>query len=289
MSAIEIKNLKKRYGKKLVLDIESLKIGDNESVGVFGANGSGKSTLIKCLTGLLPYEGGILVGGKNIAKDPSPIKDVGILVEDPALYKTMTGRENIEYFCEDTSKLEEYAKILEVENILDKKVRSYSLGMKQKIGILLACVKGKKIVILDEPFNCLDIISIEKAINLITLCKENGASVILTSHQLEMSQKVIDTYYLIKDTKIYVCSNDKEGRAKVYSVEFANSEDSIAACEALKNKGVDCEQSGSTLKIRIVEGDIFDALLEIKAFNVKKFEDISNSVKEAYLAMEKKK
>ena len=113
---IKIENLKKRYGKKLVLEIDNLEFKDGQSVGVFGANGSGKSTLIKCMTGLLPYEGKIYIDGKDIAKDPSPIKDVGILVEDPALYKLMTGRQNIECFCDDLSRIDEYAKILDVED-----------------------------------------------------------------------------------------------------------------------------------------------------------------------------
>ena len=289
MSIIEIKNLKKSYGKKLVLNIEEMKVHDGDSIGIFGANGSGKSTLIKCLTGLLPYQGKIYIDGKDIAKDPSPIKDVGILVEEPSLYKTMTGRENIQCFCEDTSKLDLYADILEVNDILDKKARSYSLGMKQKIGILLACVKGKKLVILDEPFNCLDIISIEKAISLIMQCQKDGASIILTSHQLDSSQKAIDTYYLIKDTRIHLCSEDTNKKQKVYYIEFDSLDDASSAYNLLLEKNVDCELCDYSVKIRLSDGDILTLLIELKKFSIKKYEDISNSIKEAYIAMEMKK
>ena len=286
---IKIENLKKSYGKKLVLDIEEMKIGDGEAIGVFGANGSGKSTLIKCLTGLLPYQGNIFIDGKDIAKDPSPLREVGILVEEPALYKMMTGRENIKCFCDDISKLDAYAKILEVEDILDKRAKSYSLGMKQKIGILLACVKGKKLVILDEPFNCLDVMSIEKAIALIMQCHKDGASVIMTSHQLDMSQKAIDKYYLIKDKKIYLHSEDKIVNGKLYSVEFDSVDNASQAYKLLQEKGVTSELDGYSVKIRLAEGDIFEVLVCLKDLNIRKYEDISNSLKEAYIEMEIKK
>jgi ABC-2 type transport system ATP-binding protein len=290
MSIIEIKNLKKSYGKKPVLDIEGMKIQDGDSIGIFGANGSGKSTLIKCLTGLLPYQGSIYIDGKDISKDPSPLKDVGILVEEPALYKMLTGRENIKFFCEDTAKLDLYAKILEVEDILDMKAKSYSLGMKQKLGILLACVKGKKLVILDEPFNCLDVISIDKAISLIMQCQKDGASIILTSHQLDSSQKAVDKYYLIKDTKIYLCSDEEtNNQQKVYSVEFDSFDRASSAYKFLQEKDIDCELCDLSVKIRLSEGDIFTLLADLEGFSIKKFEDISNSIKEAYIAMEMKK
>lgn len=286
---IKVENLKKKYGKKLVLDIGKLEFKEGESVGVFGANGSGKSTLIKCLTGLLPYEGKVYIEGKDISKDPSPLRNVGILVEEPALYKTMTGRQNIECFCEDTSNLDKYAEILDVKDLLDKKARSYSLGMKQKMGILLACVKGKKAVILDEPFNCLDIISIEKAIDLIVECQSNGATVILTSHQLELSQKAISKYYLIKDTKIYDFIQQDES-VKIYSVEFNDQDNAKLAYEYLKEKSVDCEYKDYTVKIRLTDGDVYSLIGDAGQLkNVKKIEDVSNSVKEAYIAMEEDK
>ncbi len=283
---IKIENLKKSYGKKLVLDVENLQFSKGESVGVFGANGSGKSTLIKCLTGLLPYEGKIYIDGKDIAKDPSPLRDVGILVEDPALYKTMTGRQNIKCFCEDTSNLERYAKILDVQDILDKRAKSYSLGMRQKIGILLACVKGKKVVILDEPFNCLDIISIEKAVDLIVQCRSDGATVVLTSHQLEISQNAISTYYLIKDRKIFDFQR-QDSECKAYLVEFTNKDIAGTVYEQLSAKSVDCELRENTIKIK--NNEVYSLLGDLKQLsNVKKIEDVSNSVKEAYIAMEEK-
>ena len=114
-------------------------------MGIFGANGCGKSTFIKCISSLLPYDGEIFIDGVDIKKRSlPPLSNVGILIEDAALFRNMSGRENIQYFCNDISKLDEYANILNVKDILDIKARKYSIGMKQKIAILLACVKGSK-------------------------------------------------------------------------------------------------------------------------------------------------
>ena len=115
MAVISITNLKKFYGKELVLDIPHMQFENGTSVGIFGANGSGKSTLIKCITSLLPYDGEIIIDNINIKKDPSPLKNIGVLIEDAVLIKGMSGRENIKYFCKDCSTLDEYAKILDVE------------------------------------------------------------------------------------------------------------------------------------------------------------------------------
>lgn len=289
MSIIEIKKLKKSYGKKLALDIPSLNVEHGASIGVFGANGSGKSTLIKCITGLLPYEGQIFIDGNDIRKQPSILADVGILIEEPALYKDMTGRKNIMYFCSDTTAIHEYAELLGITDILDKKVKSYSLGMRQKLAILLACVKGKKLILLDEPFNGLDIISVEKAIELLNLCRQRGASILLTSHQLEISQKAIDMYYLLKNTQIYDCTAPKPFGGLKYLVEFFDIDSVKSAYSLLSENDIICSLSDYALKIQSDGQSVSDIAQILKDFNVRKIEDISYSIKEAYLQMEIKK
>ena len=289
MAEIIIENLKKSYGKTLVLDIPSMIIKSGHSVGIFGANGSGKSTLIKCITSLLPYEGKILLDGVNIAKDPSPLANVGILIEEPALYGDMTGRKNIQYFCKDVTRLQEYAETLGVADILDKKVSSYSLGMKQKIAILLACVKGKELILLDEPFNGLDVISVEKAIDLFNLCQKNGATMLLTSHQLEISQKAIDLYYLLKDTKIFDCTAPSPIGGDKYQIDFFDNSQAQSAFDLLKEKGYECALFDYYIKLYDGGLEIAQIVNLLNAFNIKKIEDITYSVKQSYLEMEGKK
>lgn len=288
MAVIRINALKKSYGKNLALDIPQMTIEKGSSVGIFGANGSGKSTLIKCISSLLPYDGEILIDGINVKSNPAPLANVGVLIEDAALFKHMSGRENIKYFCKDVSKLEEYADILGVNDILDIKARKYSLGMKQKIAILLACVKGSNVILLDEPFNGLDIICVEKAIKLLQVCRDRGATVLLTSHQLEVSQSAIDLYYLLKDTKIFDCTAPQRGFGKRYLIEFFDKGHSQKVYDKLSKNGLTCTLQEYTVKVTVDGRDIYALLSEFKESPFKKIEDITYSVKEAYLDMEAK-
>lgn len=288
MARIEIKNLKKSYGKSSVLDIPQITFEKGVSVGIFGANGCGKSTFIKCISGLLPYDGEIFIDGVDIKKNPSPLSNVGILIEDAALFRNMSGRENIQYFCNDISKLDEYANILNVKDILDIKARKYSIGMKQKIAILLACVKGSKVILLDEPFNGLDIISVEKAINLLQICRNNGATIILTSHQLEVSQTAIELYYLLKDKKIFNCTATQKGFGSKYLLEYLDKDHAKKTYDALSQKGLNCSLQDYTVKVVLAEQNIYDIIDEFKEYPIKRIEDITHSVIEAYLAMEEK-
>ena len=288
MARIEIKNLKKSYGKSSVLDIPQITFEKGVSVGIFGANGCGKSTFIKCISSLLPYDGEIFIDGVDIKKDPSPLSNVGILIEDAALFRNMSGRENIQYFCNDISKLDEYANILNVKDILDIKARKYSIGMKQKIAILLACVKGGKVILLDEPFNGLDIISVEKAINLLQICRNNGATIILTSHQLEVSQTAIELYYLLKDKKIFNCTATQKGFGSKYLLEYLDKDHAKKTYDALSQKGLNCSLQDYIVKVVLAEQNIYDLIDEFKEYPIKRIEDITHSVIEAYLAMEEK-
>ncbi len=288
MARIEIKNLKKSYGKSSVLDIPQITFEKGVSVGIFGANGCGKSTFIKCISGLLPYDGEIFIDGVDIKKNPSPLSNVGILIEDAALFRNMSGRENIQYFCNDISKLDEYANILNVKDILDIKARKYSIGMKQKIAILLACVKGSKVILLDEPFNGLDIISVEKAINLLQICRNNGATIILTSHQLEVSQTAIELYYLLKDKKIFNCTATQKGFGSKYLLEYLDKDHAKKTYDALSQKGLNCSLQDYIVKVVLAEQNIYDLIDEFKEYPIKRIEDITHSVIEAYLAMEEK-
>lgn len=288
MARIEIKNLKKSYGKSSVLDIPQITFEKGVSVGIFGANGCGKSTFIKCISGLLPYDGEIFIDGVDIKKNPSPLSNVGILIEDAALFRNMSGRENIQYFCNDISKLDEYANILNVKDILDIKARKYSIGMKQKIAILLACVKGSKVILLDEPFNGLDIISVEKAINLLQICRNNGATIILTSHQLEVSHTAIELYYLLKDKKIFNCTATQKGFGSKYLLEYLDKDHAKKTYDALSQKGLNCSLQDYIVKVVLAEQNIYDLIDEFKEYPIKRIEDITHSVIEAYLAMEEK-
>lgn len=288
MTFVAIKNLKKQYGKNLVLDIESLELQKGRAYGFFGANGSGKSTLLKCITSLIDYKGEIAIDGVNLKKTPKPLEKIGLLIENPAFYNELTGRKNIEYFCKDASSLDEYAEILQVKDILDKKYRTYSLGMRQKLGILLACVKGKDLIVLDEPFNGLDVISVDNALKLINHCREKGVTVVLTSHQLDVSEKAIDSIYLLKNCRVYEFVIPAKKSGERFLFEFSTKGNADAAEKLLLSLAADYERTDNVFKITSQgKFTFYDIIDKLKPFEYIKAEDITSAVKELYLEMEK--
>ena len=207
---LEIKNLKKSYKKKKVLDIDSLDIQEGAIYGLIGKNGAGKSTLMKLVLGLVKKDEGIIqVFGQEVS--PKNQKDLnrnlGALIENPSFYDHLTGQENLEIICQlkGISK-EEISKTLDLvglKNLGKKKAREYSLGMKQRLGIAMALIGNPKLLILDEPINGLDPQGIEEMRNLFKdIVKNTSTSILISSHILDEIEKISSHIGILKDGKL---------------------------------------------------------------------------------------
>lgn len=207
---LEIKNLKKSYKKKKVLDIDSLDIQEGAIYGLIGKNGAGKSTLMKLVLGLVEKDEGIIkvfgqeVGPKN-QKDLN--KNLGALIENPSFYDHLTGYENLEIICQLKGiNKEEISKTLDLvglKNLGKKKAREYSLGMKQRLGIAMALIGNPKLLILDEPINGLDPQGIEEMRNLFKdIVKNTSTSILISSHILDEIEKISSHIGILKDGKL---------------------------------------------------------------------------------------
>lgn len=207
---LEIKNLKKSYKKKKVLDIDSLDIQEGAIYGLIGKNGAGKSTLMKLVLGLVKKDEGIIkvfgqeVGPKN-QKDLN--KNLGALIENPSFYDHLTGYENLEIICQLKGiPKEEISKTLDLvglKNLGKKKAREYSLGMKQRLGIAMALIGNPKLLILDEPINGLDPQGIEEMRNLFKdIVKNSSTSILISSHILDEIEKISSHIGILKDGKL---------------------------------------------------------------------------------------
>ena len=282
---IKVKGLNKSYGKNKVLCGIDLNAANGEIVGIFGANGSGKSTFLKCVAGLTSCSGEISLDGRSLSENHSLMKDVGVMIETPAFYKDMTGRENIKFFCPDYSSAQQYIDVLAANDFIDRKVRTYSVGMKQKLGLLIACIKGKELVLLDEPFNGLDVISLDQADKLIDICKKKGACILLTSHMLEHSSGLCDRYYLLKDGKVVPNEELLKFEKPRYSVEMRSlqAKEKISALYA----DIITDKPGKTFEVVLEDADIekrfFFALSEYGFSSVK---DITDTLESKYRIME---
>lgn len=185
-------NLSKEYDGVYRVQELDIRIKEGDIYGFLGPNGAGKSTTMKMLLGLVkPTSGTIEIMGKpfNEKNRRDILSSVGSLIESPSYYGHLTGRENMEIIRRllDLPKknIEEAVHIVRMENQMEKKVKNYSLGMKQRLGIAMALARFPKLLILDEPTNGLDPAGIEEMRELIKMLpKQYGMTVMISSHIL---------------------------------------------------------------------------------------------------------
>lgn len=205
-TVIECHQLTKTYQKQCALDHLNLKIAKGEIFGLIGQNGAGKSTMMKLLAGLIhPSEGDFKLFGKYPQEDPFVYRRVGALIEQPGIYGNMTALGNMHVKalamgCDHTKELIHLLQLCDLDPKSKKKARSFSLGMKQRLGLALSMIGNPELLILDEPVNGLDpqgIKDIRKA--LLRLNEERGVTILLSSHILEELSKIATSYGIIKD------------------------------------------------------------------------------------------
>lgn len=207
---LEIKNLKKSYNNKRILDIDSLEIEKGAIYGLIGKNGAGKSTLMKLILGLVKKDEGMIkvFGHKLNSKNQKKFnKDFGALIENPSFYDHLTGYENLEIVCRLKGiEKEEILKTLDLvglNHVGKKKAREYSLGMKQRLGIAMALIGNPKLLILDEPINGLDPQGIEEMRNLFKdIVKNTPTSILISSHILDEIEKISSHIGILKDGQL---------------------------------------------------------------------------------------
>lgn len=226
MYIIETKDITKKYGKYQVLNKLNIHIKENSIYGLIGKNGAGKTTLIRIICGLQDPTNGTYFINKidNKAKDISLVrKKIGAIIERPSIYEEMNAKDNI--ICQmklvGLTNYQDVSKFLDVvglSNVGNKKVRYYSLGMKQRLGIALALVNNPNILILDEPINGLDpegIIEIRELI--LKLNKEKHITILISSHYLDELSKVATNYGFIDKGRIIEEISSEELNKKLTS------------------------------------------------------------------------
>ena len=202
---LETEGLSKKYAGVLRVNDLDIRIKEGEVYGFLGPNGAGKSTTMKMLLGLVkPSTGTISIFGKPfIEKNRIEIlNEMGSLIESPSYYGHLSGKENMEIVRKlldvPKSNIDEAIKIVRMENQMNKKVRYYSLGMKQRLGIAMALAGFPKLLILDEPTNGLDPAGIEEIRELIkALPQKYGMTVMISSHILSEIDQVASSIGII--------------------------------------------------------------------------------------------
>lgn len=199
MNVLEVKGLKKKLGKREIIKGIDLSIKEGEIFGFLGPNGAGKTTTIRMLVGLIsPDSGEVIICGKNLQSNKEEaLKNVGAVVENPELYKYLSGRENLMQIARirrvSKVEVEKLIELVGLKDRIDDKVKKYSLGMKQRLGLAAALIGNPKLLILDEPTNGLDpsgIIDFREVVK--KAAKEKGMAVFISSHILSEVQNLCD-------------------------------------------------------------------------------------------------
>ncbi|KAA1040021.1 ABC transporter ATP-binding protein [Macrococcus equipercicus] len=205
--SLEVNDLRKTIGKRQIINGLSFQVRKGEVFGFLGPNGAGKTTTIRMIVGLTTPTGGtISVLGMNLATERAEaMKKMGAIVENPELYPFLSGLDNLKQYARmqqgiTTEDIRRVVKLVGLEHRIKDKVKKYSLGMRQRLGLAQALLHRPELLILDEPTNGLDPAGIREIRNYIRrLAEEEGMSVIVSSHLLAEMELMCDRFGIIKD------------------------------------------------------------------------------------------
>ena len=205
-SILSIKDLEKYYEDSPVLKSINININEGEIYGLLGRNGAGKTTIMKIILGLTkPTKGKVILLGSDTSTDKGKevLKNVGCIIESPGFYSNLTATENLMIFAklrgDSENSVKEALKLVNLPYNDKKLFGKYSLGMKQRLAIANAIMHKPKVLILDEPINGLDPIGIAEVRILIKSLKENGTTILISSHILPELENLADRIGIIND------------------------------------------------------------------------------------------
>ncbi|MCU7557166.1 ABC transporter ATP-binding protein [Macrococcus capreoli] len=208
--SLQVSHLNKTINKKHIIKDLSFDVKKGEVFGFLGPNGAGKTTTIRMIVGLTsPTSGDIKVFGRSVVTDRHEVmKDIGAIVENPELYPFLSGLENLKQYARmqkgiSKSDIDRVVKLVGLENRIKEKVKRYSLGMRQRLGLAQALLHQPKILILDEPTNGLDPAGIREIRDYIKkLAREENMSVIVSSHLMSEMELMCDRFGIIQNGKM---------------------------------------------------------------------------------------
>ncbi|OHE37760.1 MAG: ABC transporter ATP-binding protein [Tenericutes bacterium GWE2_38_8] len=286
---IEVKNMTMKYpsGKGVFSLDFSVKKG--EVMGYLGPNGAGKTTTIRALLGfMVPNEGICLIDGLDCFKDATRIqKSLGYIPGEISFFDDMNGDEFLKMLqdlrgIKDTTRQKELLDLFELDP--SGKIKKFSKGMKQKLGIVSAFMHNPDVYILDEPTSGLDPIMQNRFIELILEEKKKGKTILMSSHIFEEVEKTCDNVIIIKEGRIVVKSDVhtlKSTQRNGYDFKVKNH---VEAVELLKQKGFEAEEQLNNLIRVYVTGDTIDQFFKVLSqFTILEFHEINQTLEDVFM------
>lgn len=242
-SVVQLQQVTKRIGGKTIVDGLSFEVKPGEVFGFLGPNGAGKTTTIRMMVGLITMsEGEVFIRGLSVrSRFEAAMRHVGAIVENPEFYGFMSGYQNLQHFARMTEgitqeRLEEVVRLVHLESRIHDKVKTYSLGMRQRLGVAQAILHKPSVLILDEPTNGLDPEGIRELRDYLRrLAREEGLAVIVSSHLLSEMELMCDRVAIIQHGRLLDVRSFRDeptavGRVEV-SFEVDRPEEALAAAE----------------------------------------------------------
>jgi ABC-type multidrug transport system ATPase subunit len=246
---LETRGLNKTFGKRKVIDNLNLKVEQGDIYGFLGPNGSGKTTTIRMMLGLIhPDSGEVKIDGYDLKTDfKKAISPVGAIVENPTFYTYLSAYDNLKLMANlvpgiNETRVKEVLDIVGLKDRAEDKVKTYSLGMKQRLGIANALLNNPKIIILDEPTNGLDPQGMKEIKEMIAqLASEKGITFFISSHLLNEVEQICTKVGIIKEGKLLAEGNVKEllrienEVLEVYTSEIEKAENILRTLDYVKS------------------------------------------------------
>ena len=295
---LSVKNLTKIYGQKKVVNDVNFSLLPGQIFGFVGPNGAGKSTTIRMITGLTPITNGeVRICGYSISHAfKEAISKVGAVVEMPQLYPYLSGEKNLKLFAafygkNAIARIPQIVKLVGMENRIKEKVSTYSLGMKQRLGIAQALLNKPKLLILDEPTNGLDPNGIVEMRNILkVLADKEKIAIIISSHNLAELEQTCDVIGLINNGRIIEYKSMTEINAIIEAkqrIQFMCNYPNYAALLLKKKYNLQSKVIGNSILLPLKESNIASVISylmhnKVKIYSIKK---IQKSLEELYFEL----
>lgn len=296
---VSLRNVTKRIGRTTIIDNLTFDVPEGEIFGFLGPNGAGKTTTIRMMVGLMSISrGDILIKGKHIKHEfEQAIRHVGAIVENPEMYKFLSGYHNLIHFARmvpgvTKERIDEVVKLVKLENRIHDKVKKYSLGMRQRLGVAQALLHRPSLLILDEPTNGLDPAGIRELRDYLRhLTRTEGITVIVSSHLLSEMELMCDRVAILQQGKLvdikpiqdFIGSVDQE---RTYLIEAEPAAQAFTAIKQMKGvRDVKAVAEGVEL---VTERDCLpDILAELMRMNVRIYgvQALRQSLEDRFLQM----
>ncbi len=274
---LSARNLTKVIGKRTIVDSASFDLRPGEVFGFLGPNGAGKTTTIRMLVGLIrPTSGTVTICGYDLRREfEKAMRCIGCIVENPDLYRFMTGRENLQHFARmlgvNGEEIERVAALVSLAHRLDQRVGTYSLGMRQRLGIAQAMLGNPRVLILDEPANGLDPAGIREIRELLRhLAEERQMSVFVSSHLLAEVELMCDRVAIIHHGRILREGSVGELISSRREMEL-RVDDAARATDLVRQRGLSVHADGDRLWVAIEESDAPPLIAALTAANIAVF------------------